>query len=84
MEALEELSVLLPALEVYASDTHVSEVIANAKKQIALAEANIPQAKVKFESAPLKDQVSRSYAKLNVRPSFLNSLSLSLARSRSS
>ncbi len=65
MEALEELSMLLPALEVYASDSHVADVIKNAKNKMAQAEANIPQAKVKFESAALKDQVTQAYSRLN-------------------
>jgi hypothetical protein len=67
MEAIEELNALLPALETYASDQHVAETIAYAKKKIALAEANVPQAKVKFEAEPLKDQVNKSQQKLDVR-----------------
>jgi hypothetical protein len=67
MEAIEELNALLPALEVYSSDQHVSETIAYAKKKIAQAEANVPQAKVKFESAALRDKVSSTQQRLDVR-----------------
>jgi hypothetical protein len=67
IEAIEELSSLLPALECYASNQHVAEVIAHAKKKIAQAEANIPLAQVKFEAEPLKDQVSKTQQQLYVR-----------------
>jgi hypothetical protein len=69
MEALEELNALLPALEAYAADSHVADVIKNARNKIAQAEANIPQAKVKFEAEPLKDQVSKTHGRLDVRSS---------------
>ncbi len=67
MEALEELSVLLPALEVYASDSYVSDMIKTARGKIQQAEANIPQAKIKFESAPLREKVSQTHSRLDVR-----------------
>jgi predicted extracellular nuclease len=66
MEAIEELNALLPALEEYAADSYVADTITNAKKKIAQAEANIPQAKVKFEAEPLKDQVSKTQQRLDV------------------
>jgi hypothetical protein len=66
MEALEELNALLPALEAYAADSHVADVIKYTKTKIAQAEANIPQAKVKFEAEPLKDQVNKTQQLLDV------------------
>jgi hypothetical protein len=45
----------------------VSDVIKNARNKIAQAEANIPQAKVKFEAEPLKDQVNKTQGRLDVR-----------------
>jgi hypothetical protein len=70
VEAIDELNSLLPALEAYASDTHVAEVIKNARNKIAQAEANIPQAKVKFEAEPLKDQVNKTQGRLDVRSTY--------------
>jgi len=67
MEALEELNSLLPALEAYAADSHVADVIKYTKTKMAQAEANIPQAKVKFEAEPLKDQVNKTQQLLDVR-----------------
>jgi hypothetical protein len=66
-EALEELKVLVPALEAYAADSHVSSVIANTKEKIAKAQANLPLAKAKYEAEPLRKQVQQHFDKLNVR-----------------
>jgi tRNA U54 and U55 pseudouridine synthase Pus10 len=70
MEAIEELNALLPALEQYASDSYIAGVIKTAREKIAKAEANVPQAKVKFEAEPLKEQVNRVQGKLDVRRFF--------------
>ena len=70
MEALEELNSLLPALEAYAADSHVADVIKYTKTKMAQAEANIPQAKVKFEAEPLKDQVNTTQGRLDVRSTY--------------
>jgi hypothetical protein len=59
--------VLVPALEVYASDSHVSSVIANTKEKIAKSQLNIPLAKAKYEAEPLRKQVQQHFDKLNVR-----------------
>ncbi len=66
IEAIEELSLLLPALEVYASDSYVADTIKNAKEKIQKAEFNIPQAKAKFAAEPLRAQVDQIQAKLDV------------------
>ncbi len=66
MEALDELKSLLPALEAYASDSYVSDVIKAAKRKIVQAEENIPKAKVKFEAEPIKEQVIKVHQKLDV------------------
>ncbi len=84
MEALEELSALLPALEVYSSDSYVSDMIKTARSKIQQAEANIPLAKTKFESAPLRESVSKAGSRLDVRSllcvfcSVLKTLSLTI------
>ncbi len=67
MEALDELTTLLPALEVYASDSYVADTIKTAKDKIQQAEANIPQAKIKLESVPLREAVSKQSSRLDVR-----------------
>jgi hypothetical protein len=45
----------------------VADVIKYTKTKMAQAEANIPQAKVKFEAEPLKDQVNKTQQLLDVR-----------------
>jgi hypothetical protein len=67
MEAIGELEALLPALEVYASDSGVATTIKVAKDRIQAAKSVVPQAKLKFEAEPLKQQVGQVAAKLDVR-----------------
>jgi hypothetical protein len=74
VETIDELNLLLPALEVYASDTHVAETIQAARAKITQAEANMPQAKVKFEAEPLRDKVGTTHNKLDVRKPLLQDL----------
>lgn len=66
LEALEELNVLLPALEPYATDDGVSETIKKATTKIAQAEALIPEAKARFESSVLIEQIRSYFWKINV------------------
>jgi hypothetical protein len=79
IEGMNELEALLPALEVYASDSGVATTLRSAKDRIQAAKAVIPQAKLKFEAEPLKQQVTQVHGKLDVRtpqppPGMLRSL----------
>lgn len=67
METIDSLTLLLPVLDQYASDSYVSQVIKTTKNKIAQAEANMSQAKVRFTAEPLKSQVQKTYSKLDVR-----------------
>lgn len=50
LEALEELKVLLPELEQYASDSYVATALTNARDMIRRTEAVLPEAKSKHPS----------------------------------
>jgi hypothetical protein len=67
MEGLSELEALLPALEAYASDSSVATTIKVAKDRIQAVNSVVPQAKLKYEAEPLKNQVGQVSAKLDVR-----------------
>ncbi len=66
MEATEELYLLLPALEQFASDSYVASTIRVAKQKLQTAESLFPQAKAKFEAEPLREKVGQVHNKLDV------------------
>ncbi len=66
LEALEELQVLLPALEPYSSDSNVADTIKAAKQKILQAEQQIPNAKIRFESQPLLEKTRATHQRLDV------------------
>lgn len=66
VEAIDELNLLIPALETFSSDSHVADTIKAAKEKIAAAESQLPQARMKFEAEPLRDKVSTIHNKLDV------------------
>lgn len=65
IEALDEVSSLLPSLEAFASDSYVASTIQSAKERVQKAEANLPLAKARFEAKPLQEMVSKSADKLS-------------------
>ncbi len=67
MEGVEELAVLLPALEVYSSDSGIATTLKVARDKILAVETLVPQAKMKFEAEPLREKVSQVSSKLDVR-----------------
>ncbi len=67
MEGVEELAVLLPALEVYSSDSGIATTLKVARDKILAVETLVPQAKMKFEAEPLREKVSQVSGKLDVR-----------------
>ncbi len=67
MEAMEELETLLPALEEFASDSGVATTLRAAKDRIQKAEANIPQARLKYAAEPLRAGLDKAASQLDVR-----------------
>jgi hypothetical protein len=76
MEALEELEVLLPALEEFAADSGVASTIGAAKDRVQKAQANIPQAKLKFAAEPLRAALDKTASQLDVRHAVPSSLAV--------
>lgn len=67
VEATEEIKSLLPVLEQYSSDSYAADMIRNATKSIAEAEAVMPKARARFEGEPLRDKVVATHNRLDVR-----------------
>jgi hypothetical protein len=71
MEAIEELNAMLPVLETFAAeDTYSADVIRTAKEKIVKAEANVPQAKIRYESSVIIEKIRSLLPKLDVRCCF--------------
>lgn len=67
-EALEHLESLLPALEAFGDiSPAVTSTIKQAKDNIKKVNDNMLKAKLKFESAPLREKVYSVQSKLDVR-----------------
>jgi hypothetical protein len=67
VEAMEELKALVPALEMYESDSDAAYVLKNAREKMTKAEELIVKAGVQFAAEPLKNKVVDTYRKLDVR-----------------